>query len=90
MSLGGQHDYLRSVEDLHGEIVHSCDVPLITVHLVRLGSLCGVLLLSWRDVGMHYVKSDLQVNIRGEVNFCTTAAATTTTALCHCVYSNLS
>ena len=51
--------YLRSIEDLHSERVHSCDVPLVTVHLVRLGGLCGVLLLSWRDVRTHYVKSEL-------------------------------
>lgn len=65
VSLRGQHEYLRSVEDVHSETVHSCDVSFITVHLVRLGSFCGVLLLSCRDVRPHYVKGDLRVNSQG-------------------------
>lgn len=68
VSLRGQHEYLRSVEDMHSETVHSRDVPLVTVHFVRLGGFCDVLLLRCRPVRMHYVKGDLEVKTQGEVN----------------------
>lgn len=52
-------NYLWSIEDLHSEVVHACDIPLITVDLVRLRSLCDILLLCRHGVHVHHVQSNL-------------------------------
>ena len=52
---------------MHSKTVHFCEVPLITIHFVRLGSFCGVLLLGGCEARVHYVKGDLEGHNQGEV-----------------------
>lgn len=76
MCLRGWSEYLWGIEDLHSEVLHSCDVPSITVDFIRLGGLRGVVLLNRYDLRTHNVKRELQGSIQGKVSFSKTAFIT--------------